>query len=350
MLGDGEMRKMVLGIILVISLAMFSLIQRVQPSAVLINPNFETGNFYGWYVSGTCTISNTIVHSGSYSAYISDIGYDNSLSQIIYPRVGLPVTSSLYLVGWIYPLKVGWMQGEYPKSFIWLEFYNVSTMQLAYELVYSWSMSVENYNSSLFAHIFLPMTVSEWNLVSRNVTADFYSAFEQTPSSDIVLYSISIKYHYSNGSPGPFYADDLEVLTESELGSIYTVNLYPTCPYPYVPSNQTRINEPTLVKVNASDSVEKATLYFRRTGKQWFAVDMVFNDTESLWAQTIPGQSENCTIELFVTVWDIYGLSATSSTYSLTVRPLPVGDLNGDDHVDMKDIRIVAKQFGQHIP
>jgi hypothetical protein len=131
------------------------------------------------------------------------------------------------------------------------------------------------------------------------------------------------------------------------LPVIVSVEYFQTCPSPYVNSTELRINEPLLVRANVTDSdVESVILMFRRLNEQWFNVSMVFNQTENLWSQVILGQRESCTMELFVEAFDSYGNGVAGSTYSVAVQPLLAGDLNGDGWVDMKDIRLVAKNFG----
>lgn len=127
--------------------------------------------------------------------------------------------------------------------------------------------------------------------------------------------------------------------------------LFPTCPPPYVPSNQTRIRESVLVKVNVTGFVvEQVVLKFRKQGEQWFNVSMLFNGTEGFWTQTIPAQTENCTVEFFAEAYDELGASTVSSVYSFRVKALPLGDLNGDNYVGIDDIYTAAQHFAQEIP
>jgi hypothetical protein len=125
----------------------------------------------------------------------------------------------------------------------------------------------------------------------------------------------------------------------------------PTCPPPYVNSNQTRINEPVLVKVNLTGFPPQmpstcVVLKFRRTVSSWFNTTMSFNSTEALWIQTLPGQSSNCTIEFFIEV-QLSTVTRTSSAYSFYVKPLAKGDVNGDGIVNMRDITICILNFNK---
>ena len=77
---------------------------------------------------------------------------------------------------------------------------------------------------------------------------------------------------------------------------------------------------------------------------------MVYNETEKLWVQLIPGQYPNCTIEFFIEAWDISEFCLLSPMYSFNVKALPIGDLNGDGVVNMRDIGIVCQNFGKTEP
>jgi hypothetical protein len=193
------------------------------------------------------------------------------------------------------------------------------------------------------------MDTEQWNHLLRNVTADAYSYFLGWDFSGVVLYRIEVWYHFSWDSPGAFYVDDLEIYTEIST-EIHEVRWHPTCPPPYVASDQVRTNEPVLIEVNATPTVREVLLLFREQGGQWFNVSMTFNDTLTLWGQTIPGFSKGGTVELLVVVRDTYGFSLTSDTYSFDVETLPIGDIDGNGIVNMLDLWMVAMNFGEGHP
>jgi len=186
-------------------------IARSAPS-VLTNGDFETGTLNGWNVLGTCAISSTIVHSGSYSAYVSDVGYDNWVSQ----ELNLPAGNDYHFEGWIYPLKVGNLGPvDYPASFLYFWYYNKSSMLPAFHVNYVWCWndwnSVGNGNYSSALEFLLPFNQLEWNLLSINLTEDVRSYFVGIDLSQFILHSVTAQYHYSNGSPGAFYVDDISL-------------------------------------------------------------------------------------------------------------------------------------------
>jgi hypothetical protein len=177
-----------------------------------VNGDFETGDFSGWNVGGVCSISSTIVHSGSYSAYISDAVYDSSINQYI----GLSTNYDWQLQGWVYPLNVGSLgQAQYPLSCLQLQFYNKSTMSPAFSIYYEWCWNdfvVSNTTTQLI--FLLTFNKATWNYLSRNVARDIQSVsyYASTNISELVLYNIKALYHFSMGSPGAFYVDDLQLL------------------------------------------------------------------------------------------------------------------------------------------
>jgi parallel beta-helix repeat protein len=181
-------------------------------SNVLVNGDFETGTFEGWNATGVCTISNTVVHGGLYSAYISDEVYDSFTTQ----ELMLPANKSIRFEGWFYPFKVGSIGDAYAASSrICFIFYNVPTMRLAFIVTCCWCWNDYSYsdNSSGGLEFLLPFNASAWNCLSLDLSHEIWSYYSNTDFSNIILYSVSIYYHYSNGSPGTFYVDDLKILT-----------------------------------------------------------------------------------------------------------------------------------------
>jgi len=179
-----------------------------QASSLLVNGDFEAGTLSGWEVAGVCSVSNFVVHGGSYSAYISDVTSDSEMGQ----NLNLPINSGLYFEAWFYPLKVGSLRGEYPSSGFILEFYYKSSMQMAFYIGYRWCWSQFAFNISNSVLIFcLPSNVNQWNFLSRNVTDDVYSYFTDFDFSDIILHSLIVYYHFSSDSPGAFFVDDVRM-------------------------------------------------------------------------------------------------------------------------------------------
>lgn len=127
----------------------------------------------------------------------------------------------------------------------------------------------------------------------------------------------------------------------------------PTCPRPYVPSNYTRVNEPTQVIMNISQTVynlSSVLFHYRVDAGEWWNTTMTYNSTGQLWELTIPGQSNSTsTVEFFIEAYDNVGIAATSETFSYPIKHLPVGDLNGDFKVDGKDIATAALHYGEAI-
>jgi hypothetical protein len=176
-----------------------------QVSNLLVNGDFEAGTLNGWAVAGVCSISSSIVHTGSYSTYVSDGVHDNTISQTL----DLPVDSEISFEGWFYPLKTGSLSASYPNSAFRLIFYYKSSMQLAFYVTYQWCWNQHGFNQSSILAFHLPSNVNQWNFLSRSVTNDIHSYFASYNFSDIILHSLIIEYHYSGESPGAFYVDDM---------------------------------------------------------------------------------------------------------------------------------------------
>lgn len=201
------------------SLSKVELTKGASPN-LLVNGDFETGTHDGWTTTGTAGIDNTIVHSGSYSAYVSDYGLNNKITQVIYPTQRLPVEAGLTIEGWVYPLMAGKMPAgpEWPVSGIWVDFFNESAMGVDHYLIYTWSMSEVYHNWTNTGVFFIPdLMASNWNFISRNITQDLYAYFGGAEHTELVLYAIEPFYHYSSASPGPFYVDDLAVYAGGEI-------------------------------------------------------------------------------------------------------------------------------------
>jgi hypothetical protein len=174
----------------------------------LTNGNFETGTFYGWNVSGICEISNTTVHSGKYSAYISDIELNSWIDQTSM----LPADSNFQFTGWIYPTEVGLLNGFACSSALRFNFYYKANMTKAFQVDYMWC-GYPPLNTTSDLEILQTSTFNAytWNYLSRNLTNDVLSYFTGINLSQFVLHDIMFYYHYSNDSPGPFYVDNLSL-------------------------------------------------------------------------------------------------------------------------------------------
>lgn len=172
----------------------------------LINGNFESGTFYGWNIYGVCTISNTVVHSGKYSAYISNATMNNSIDQTLM----LPADDNFQFTGWIYPTKVGWSSGYACSSAIHFNFYNKINMTKAFQVAYIWC-GYPPLNNTVDLEIHPSFNAYAWNCLSRNLSSDILSYFKGIDLSQYVLQDVILYYHFSNDSPGSFYADDLSL-------------------------------------------------------------------------------------------------------------------------------------------
>jgi hypothetical protein len=355
------MRKMIYGIILTLSLALVFLarapIVRPVSGDLLVNGDFETGALNGWYVGGVCSVSTSTVHTGSYSAYISDSTFDNWIQQAL----NLPADQDYHLEGWIYPLRVGSLGPiAFPHSSLELDYYNRSTMTLSLQESYSWCWNELAYNGTTPGGLYvvnfqLNFNASSWNPLSTNVTQDVRNYFTALNYSELALHDIRWVYHYSDDDPGAFYLDDL-ALSIPILPQVALVSVQPTAPYPFVPSSKVRQGEPFIVTANATDAGSGISFvmvsYSNNVTSQgeWSNTTMAYNATTGLWSTLLPGQPGGATVTLFFTAWDKFGNQATSSTVLFFVQTLAPGDLNGNGVVDLSDLVILANHYGEHSP
>jgi hypothetical protein len=152
-------------------------------------------------------------------------------------------------------------------------------------------------------------------------------------------YGTAVQYKiYANDTSGNWDESSTYSYTvgDSVAPEIIAVQWKPTCPYPYVPSNITRTNEPTSITANVTEPINasgmaKVLLSYRVDSGAWWNTSMIFNSTTTLWTVTIPGQSNDTNIvEFFVQAYDVAGNLNISTTYSYQIEHLPIGDINGD--------------------
>jgi hypothetical protein len=194
-------------------------------SNLLVNSDFESGTLNGWAnVNGSCAISDGTVHSGSYSAYLSDRSYDSMMNQ----TVMLPATDSLYTSGWIYPTRVGNLGDAFCASAqINYYFYDKTSMAQKFIVGAVWSWNNWHANNSWYLGFLMPFNASSWNYFSLNLTDAIYSHFTDMDFSNIVLYSVVAWYHFSNGNPGEFYVDDLYLSSDATSAPLMSLSPKP---------------------------------------------------------------------------------------------------------------------------
>jgi hypothetical protein len=192
----------------------------------------------------------------------------------------------------------------------------------------------------------------KWYNASMNRFGDVFEAtIHAQPYGTIVQYRICANDTNGNWAESTTCSYLVGDFTAPE---IVDLDLQPTCPCPYVPSNVTRANEPTLViahldePVNAS-GVSRVYFSFRVDQGEWWNTTMKYNATSNSWCATIPGQPGNTIVHFYISAYDNAGNARTSPTYSFGVRTLPIGDINGDGIVELMDFFIMSQHYLEHL-
>jgi hypothetical protein len=166
---------------------------------------------------------------------------------------------------------------------------------------------------------------------------------------------INFTYTALGDPEGFFIAHNSENTTISVTNpppEISSVKFNGTSPYPYTHAAFIRPNEPVKVTANITywNSPSLTKLCYRTDSSSWWNTTMSYNSTSNLWQTIIPGQSGDSTVEFFIIATDTHGYSTTSSTYSYHVRPLLLGDVNGDGKVDILDVVLITGHYGERYP
>jgi hypothetical protein len=135
--------------------------------------------------------------------------------------------------------------------------------------------------------------------------------------------------------------------------NIVSVDCISTRPYPYVSSNVTRTNEPTMITANVSqpingNAITMVSLFYRINSGEWWNHTMTLNTTSNLYFALIPAQQGNSSVDFYITASDQNGNASSSSIYTFTVKTLPAGDVNGDGVINMRDITFDIIHFNEH--
>ena len=213
-------------------------------------------------------------------------------------------------------------------------------------------------NYSQFVAFLLDFHDSQWNLLSRDVTQDARSYFTSVNFSELILYDIFWEYHFSGANPGAFYLDDLALYTYVHDVAVTNVT-----------SSKTVVGQGfsagiNVTVVNQGDYPEA----FNATA---------FANATIIGSENVTLPAGNSTIVTFT--WNTTGFAYGNYTVSAYAWPVPtetdtannnctggwvyvsiIGDITGgtpnlldfvpDGKVDMKDIGVVARFFGQNVP
>ena len=171
-------------------------------------------------------------------------------------------------------------------------------------------------------------------------------------------YGTTVRYKiYANDTDGNEDVSDIYSYTVGDFNApeILGVEETPTCPYPCVPSNLTRVREATLVTANVSEPTDGSGLAFVGIScsievGEWWNTTMRLDAASGLYYCVIPAQSGACNVTFVIKASDRVGNVATSPQYSYPVKDLFVTDINGDGKVDISDLARVSAAYGRFMP
>ncbi len=344
----------------------------------LANGDFETGNLTGWNVGGVCQVDNSTVHSGQFSAYVSDVAFNSWISQHFYPETNLCVDDDLILNGWVFPSSVGSLGSvAYPFSVIRLYFVNATSGDPALMVSYDWCWNEYENNVTTAITFLLDFQANQWNLLSRNVTSDIYSFYGNMDYSNVFLSYITCLYHFSDVSPGAFYVDELELTSSAEarepLISVQppnTVNNSPTQGMRFHVNitiqnvsncgslqmtlifNGTQI---ALVGVSFLPDANLPTPMYFQSGNGFMSTNVTFGSPirtvspVTIIDLTFKLYNRYCESSLHIdslVVADLSGQILQSDSEDGYVQIRLTGDLNRDSAVDISDAIILANAYG----
>ncbi|MCJ7767459.1 hypothetical protein MUP79_03605, partial [Candidatus Bathyarchaeota archaeon] len=187
------------------------------------------------------------------------------------------------------------------------------------------------------------------NHVTMHNIGDIY--FATIPANS---YGTTVQYNvFANDTNGNYATSDTFSYTVVDrTPPAISSEWKPTCPSPYVYSNETRAGEPTLITASVSEpagaSGVSLVLLSYKAGAEWWNTTMTFNSTLNLWTTEIPGQTHN--VEFFITAYDNAGNLGVSSTQSYEVKQLLSGDINADFRVNILDAILLSNHWGQSLP
>jgi hypothetical protein len=189
----------------------------ISEESVIGNPGFESGIFSPWVnVEGVSEnqIQSSLVYTGSYALQMDSI-------YSIWAWVDQDLASPVVLSGnttfsaAIYPTATGNTCGAYGRAQVTIYVNNTDT-GVSRRIRYIWSGydypgTDTDCNVTRASYLFYDWTPNQWHILSRCILTDYTAVFGATNASILEVTKIRLENHASNGEPGTFYIDDLDI-------------------------------------------------------------------------------------------------------------------------------------------
>jgi len=198
----------------------------LSQTTMLDDSGFESGGFTEWTNedgASTNTIQSGTVHSGSYALKMESV-YSSPSSWLPVkqdPAFSISLADNPTLSAAIYPLVTGITCGTYGQASIVIFLWD-DVAEMTRRLIYVWSGydfpgSDTSVNISRGYFKFYEWSTYSWHILTRDFLVD-YTACYGTPSntSEVTITHLYIYNHASNGMPGTFYMDDVQITIDGE--------------------------------------------------------------------------------------------------------------------------------------
>ncbi len=187
---------------------------------IVQDSGFESGAFDEWYNSGGTgynQIQSDRVYSGDYALHMDSHFSSTPYEPVIQYFQNISLNNASMFRARVYPTKVGNTAGQAGVDTFGITIMNIQTEAMQY-MIYEWSGYTYPYGdlgvnvTYKVLYLLYDLVPNSWNLIQRDLLSD-YVAFFGTPEnvSNLHVTQLNILSHISNGDPGDFWVDDIQL-------------------------------------------------------------------------------------------------------------------------------------------